>query len=112
MKISRREINSRFPKWCDGILIIPYAEGGEITDYLIYPVKKSGDKDTYYFSDKWKKIEIPFIIDLYDLAPCILFRNGEIYRVEKIWGTGKYKHIDIYRLIGRLLESGDVESEI
>ena len=112
MKIARGNIINRFPEWCDGILIIPYAEGGEISDYLIYPVKKSIDDESYYFSDKWRRIEIPFIIELFDLAPCILFRNGEIYHVRRIWGFGKYKHIDISRLVGRILESGEVESEI
>ena len=104
MKISRDEVVSKLPEWCDGVLIAPYAEGGEISDYLIFPIKKSRDEDSYYFSDKWRKIEIPYIIELFDLAPCILLRTGEIYRVRNIWGFGKYRHIELYK--------GDVESEV
>ena len=81
----------------DGVLIIPYAEGGEISGYLIYPVKKSEDRGSYYFSDKWRGIEILFIFDLYDLAPCILFRNGEIYLWKK---SGDSENTGISKYIG------------
>lgn len=109
MEISRKQIIDSFPEWCDGVLIAPFTEGGEIIDYLVYPVRRSRDKYSYYFSDRWRRIKLPFILDLFNLAPCIMLRNGEVYGVSSFWRWRRYRYVEAYESVAKLLESGEVK---
>ena len=76
--------------------------------YHVYPLR--GRKGIYYFSITWKEIDLPYIIKLFDLAPCILLRNGEILGIEKYSRKDEYGFIKAHGVIGVMKENGEVDT--
>jgi len=108
---SFRKIVSRFPTWSIGVVIVPVFVGGEPMGYHVYPLRRSS-KGIYYFSIAWKEIDIPYIIKLFDLAPCILLKNGKILGIEKYSRKDGYGSIKARRVLGTMKENGEVDTLI
>jgi hypothetical protein len=81
--------------------------GGDIQDYRVYPVKK-GDGGRVYFSPEWRQLDIPFIPKLFDLAPCVVLRDGKIIRVLSFRKGPKYIQVYLSDVMGRI-RNKDVE---
>jgi hypothetical protein len=95
-------IIDRMPKWCDGLIIAPVVEKTEIVDYTIYPIKRSKEGRGYYFSKKWRELEIEIPPSLTHKYPCVVLRSGTVHRVSRGIFKGRYITIELGGEIGRL----------